>query len=172
MRKPLWEIFDANVQQQAFQQQMHQARLIIPRALKEPSLSPGIFEPARMELRLREQSLLFQFTKFGCLSTKAVGGSGAAERDNPFTFRCGMEPVIPRRPSKNQPVEPHASLRARRVLPVSRAAKTAAILLQSFFLSGLCRLHFTDLNKNNSIFDDFDDSVLYLIHSLWVFLII
>lgn len=48
-----------------------------------------------MELHPREQSLLFQFKKFGCLSTEAVAGSGAAKRDNPFTFRRGMEAVSP-----------------------------------------------------------------------------
>lgn len=65
------------------------------RALKEGSriIKSLDFEPAWMELHPREQSLLFQFEKFGCLSTKAVGGSGAAEGDNPFAFRCGMEPV-------------------------------------------------------------------------------
>lgn len=58
------------------------------------------WEPAWMELHLRGQSLLFHFKKFGCLSTKAAGGSGAAKRDNPFTFRCGMEPVSPADPPR------------------------------------------------------------------------
>lgn len=72
------------------------------RALKEAVriIKSLDFEPAWMELHPREQSLLFQFKKFGCLGTKAAGGSGAAEGDNPFTFRCGMEPVSPADPPR------------------------------------------------------------------------
>lgn len=37
---------------------------------------------------LRENKACYSgFKKFACLSTEPAGGSGAAERDNPFTFR-------------------------------------------------------------------------------------
>lgn len=107
---------------------MHQACLIIPHAV--PALKEGVriiksldSEPARMELHPREQSLLFQFEKFGCLSTEAVGGSGAAEGDNPFTFRCGMEPVSTADPPRTNQWN-HMHLSECMWLPVSRGGKT------------------------------------------------
>lgn len=77
-------------------------RLVIPGASKDDVriIKCRDSQPAWMELHLRGQSLLFHFKKFGCLSTKAAGGSGAAKRDNPFTFRCGMEPVSPADPPR------------------------------------------------------------------------
>lgn len=128
---------------------MHHACLIIPHAV--PALKEGVriiksldSEPARMELHPRGQSLLFQFEKFGCLSTEAVGGSGAAEGDNPFTFRCGMEPVSTADPPRtNQWNHVHLSECMSHVTcqPGRENPKTD---LQTFVFS-----HFSHLNKNN-----------------------
>lgn len=116
------------------------------RALKEGLriIKSQDFEPAWMEMHPREQSLLFQFEKFGCLSTKAVGGSGAAEGDNPFTFRCGMEPVSTADPPRtNQWNHMHLSECMSHVTcqPGRENPRTD---LQTLVFS-----HFSDLNKNN-----------------------
>lgn len=105
------------------------------------------FKPARMELHPREQSLLFQFEKFGCLSTTAAGGSGAAEGDNPFTFRCGMEPVSTADPpGTNQWNHMHLSecMSHGTCQPGRENPKTD---LQTLVFSVFS--HFSDLNKNN-----------------------
>lgn len=82
------------------------------------------------------------FTKFACLHTEAVGGSGAAERDNPFTFR-GEQTCQSSKPLKNQPVEPHAALSAHATLiwcePGWKDTKdTSSFKMQAFLVDNDC----------------------------------
>lgn len=83
----LLDISDANFHQQPFQPSSASRR--------EDDELLGLWLQRGRSCIPEKQSLLFQFKKFGCLSTDAAGGSGAAERDNPFTFRRGTEAVSP-----------------------------------------------------------------------------